>query len=292
MTTANSAIASIQSQLAAITSTLNGVMSIVDIGTENPTAGPVYESVLRRADKTRVNAYIDAYSSWVTLGSNPLTATNNTPNITVTKATTTVTISNASPALVTWTAIGLDEKDPVMFSTSGSLPTGLSINTIYYIRNKTANTFNVSATPSGALINTTSAGSGTHKGALGLVTGDLVSISGGIGGKGFSSGHIFGEFVVNAGATTSSFSFSTTVNATSGGSFGGSAVNIRRLNGRGMGTIWNSVDGGDTVVRTTSTGTSRYNFIIKANGDICYSTTVPLEVFATINAGGGSVICK
>ena len=77
----------------------------------------------------------------------------------------TVTISNASPAVVTYTAHGLAAGDTVTFSVTsgGSLPTGLTAGTTYYViaAGLGANVFEVSATSGGAAINTGSAGSGT-----------------------------------------------------------------------------------------------------------------------------------
>jgi len=72
------------------------------------------------------------------------------------------TISMASPGVVTWTGHNLAAGTAVKFQTSGTLPAPLAINTIYYVRNPLANSFNLSTTPSGALINTSSAGSGNH----------------------------------------------------------------------------------------------------------------------------------
>lgn len=76
----------------------------------------------------------------------------------------TVTISNASPAVVTWTGHGLVAGQPVVFSTTGALPTGLTPATVYYVISAglTANEFQVSATAGGSAINTSGAGSGTH----------------------------------------------------------------------------------------------------------------------------------
>lgn len=75
-----------------------------------------------------------------------------------------VTISNASPGVVTWNGHGLVAGQPVVFSTTGALPTGLTAGTIYYVVSGglTANTFSVAATPGGTAIDTSSAGSGTH----------------------------------------------------------------------------------------------------------------------------------
>lgn len=77
-------------------------------------------------------------------------------------STATVTISNASPGVVTHTAHGKSNGQPVMFTTTGALPTGLTAGTWYYVVNSTTNTYQVSATVGGSGINTSSAGSGTH----------------------------------------------------------------------------------------------------------------------------------
>lgn len=86
-------------------------------------------------------------------------------NGTFTQYTDTVTITVASPAVVTYTDtddIWTDD-DTVSFSSTGTLPTGLSAGVTYYVINLVAgaNTFEVSATSGGAAINTTAAGSGT-----------------------------------------------------------------------------------------------------------------------------------
>lgn len=76
--------------------------------------------------------------------------------------TTTVTMTIASPAVVSWTAHGLSDGDPVKFTTTGALPTGLTAGTTYYVKSPGTNSFNVAATPGGAAINTTGTQSGTH----------------------------------------------------------------------------------------------------------------------------------
>ncbi len=72
------------------------------------------------------------------------------------------TISNASPGVVTVAEHGKAAGTPVLFTTTGGLPTGLTANTVYYVLNPALNTFNVAATPGGTAINTSSAGSGVH----------------------------------------------------------------------------------------------------------------------------------
>jgi hypothetical protein len=75
----------------------------------------------------------------------------------------TCTISNASPAVITM-ANSFAANDPVVLSTTGTLPTGLTAGTVYYVSatGLSGASFSVSATAGGALINTSSAGSGTH----------------------------------------------------------------------------------------------------------------------------------
>lgn len=75
----------------------------------------------------------------------------------------TCTITIASPAVVTLNAHGLSVTDPVVFTTSGTLPTGLTAGTTYYVSSVvSANTFQVSATANGASINTSGSQSGTQ----------------------------------------------------------------------------------------------------------------------------------
>lgn len=75
-----------------------------------------------------------------------------------------VAISNGASATVTWNAHGLTAGQGVVFSTTGALPTGLTAGTTYFVRSAglTANEFTVAATPGGAAIATSTAGTGTH----------------------------------------------------------------------------------------------------------------------------------
>ncbi len=74
----------------------------------------------------------------------------------------TVTISIATPGVVTWNSHGLSNGAAVRFLTTGALPTGLTAGTIYYVVNSATNTFQVSATPGGSAINTSGTQSGTN----------------------------------------------------------------------------------------------------------------------------------
>ena len=78
-------------------------------------------------------------------------------------SSSTVTISVASPGVVTWTAHGLATNTPISFVTTGTLPTGIVSGTVYYVHTiLDANTFTLSTTAGGADINTTGVSTPTH----------------------------------------------------------------------------------------------------------------------------------
>ena len=77
-------------------------------------------------------------------------------------ASSAVTITIANPAVITWTGHALNVGDPVKFTTTGTLPTGLSTSPFYYVKTITTNTFTVSATYGGTEVQTTASGSGIH----------------------------------------------------------------------------------------------------------------------------------
>lgn len=70
----------------------------------------------------------------------------------------------AGTDLFTSTAHGLVAGTPVVFTTTGTLPAGVSLNTTYYViaSGLTANDFKVSATLGGSTIDVTDTGTGTH----------------------------------------------------------------------------------------------------------------------------------
>lgn len=74
------------------------------------------------------------------------------------------TITIASPAVITQPNHPLADGDAIKFSTTGSLPTGINPNTIYYVKvtNDTDN-FNIYTTSPNTLINTSGTQSGLHK---------------------------------------------------------------------------------------------------------------------------------
>lgn len=77
--------------------------------------------------------------------------------------TSPVTITIAAPGVITWTGHGLTNDTPVVFSTTGALPTGIVAGTTYFVRNAATNTFELSLTRGGvASITTSGTQSGTH----------------------------------------------------------------------------------------------------------------------------------
>ena len=73
----------------------------------------------------------------------------------------TITGTNATPGVFTLNAHGFLLNDPVLFKTTGTF-SGLVTNTVYFARDITANTFNLSLTSGGAAISTVGTQSGVH----------------------------------------------------------------------------------------------------------------------------------
>lgn len=75
----------------------------------------------------------------------------------------TATMTIASPCVVTWGSAAQADGTAVVFSTNGALPTGLTVGTTYYVKNRSGTTCNLTATYGGTtLINTSGTQSGTH----------------------------------------------------------------------------------------------------------------------------------
>jgi hypothetical protein len=82
-------------------------------------------------------------------------------NLGVTSSTFTVTI--ATPAVVTFGSLtNLPNGTAIQLTTTGALPTGLSVGTVYYVANVSGATCNLTATFGGANIDTTGSQSGVH----------------------------------------------------------------------------------------------------------------------------------
>ncbi len=73
----------------------------------------------------------------------------------------TVTV-DATSNIFTATAHGFGVGNPLRFTTTSTLPAPLALNTTYYARDITTDTFRVSATPTGTAIDIANTGTGTH----------------------------------------------------------------------------------------------------------------------------------
>jgi hypothetical protein len=74
-----------------------------------------------------------------------------------------ITMTIASPGVLTWTGHNLAANAAISIATTGALPTGLTAGTTYYVKSVLdANTFTLSATPGGTVIATTGTQSGVH----------------------------------------------------------------------------------------------------------------------------------
>ena len=82
--------------------------------------------------------------------------------VTNTNGKQTVTITIASPAVVTATGHSFQNGDIIQLYTTGALPSGLSTGIDYYVVNRATNTFQLSLTSGGSAINTSGTQSGTH----------------------------------------------------------------------------------------------------------------------------------
>lgn len=76
----------------------------------------------------------------------------------------TITMTIATPAVVTQVAHGLKSGTPISFTTTGALPTGVVAGTTYYViaTGLTADTFQFSTSIGGSAVNTTGSQSGVH----------------------------------------------------------------------------------------------------------------------------------
>jgi hypothetical protein len=82
-------------------------------------------------------------------------------------APATVTITVASPAVITWAGQNISVNTPIVFSTSGSLPTGIVAGNTYFVRTAAGNnSFTISTTLGGTQVNTTGTQTGVQSAAV------------------------------------------------------------------------------------------------------------------------------
>ena len=118
---------------------------------------PAKPFVIANSNLTSSNVTETEYSAWASGTTYALA-----DRVQIVSPTSTVTVSIASPGVVTWTAHGLPDNTPVRITTTGGLPTGLTAGQIYFTSGGTVNAFKLSLKPDGAPINTSGSQSGTH----------------------------------------------------------------------------------------------------------------------------------
>lgn len=116
-----------------------------------------------------LNQEIDSFGAIIDVTSNRLythigTAANpqyfvRDTSVTPTYSTLTGDIAIGTPAKINLVGHGLTENEPIQFF-SGFMPTGFALNTTYFVRNPSANDFELSATAGGASISVTAASTG------------------------------------------------------------------------------------------------------------------------------------
>lgn len=124
------------------------------------------------------------------------------------KKSSTVTITIASPGVVTMSGSDLEDGCPITLATTGALPTGLTAGTQYFAKRIGAfgnpnPTFNLAATVGGSAINTTGTQSGTHTATAGDQTGAIALASGGNCERKAVSGFLLNKNAISNGPAAS-----------------------------------------------------------------------------------------
>lgn len=208
-------------------------------------------------------------------------ATYNGDGTTSTAATgSTVTITIASPGVVTWTGHTFAANDAVYFTTTGALPTGLAINTKYYVRNPATNTFEVSLTSGGASINTSGTQSGVHTGASAGAWNDLVKCLSGTNNN--------GSVVAGDNVYIKCPTGTTTIDLAAGLTLTSSGTRTSPITFFfDDGTVW-SGNNGTIKIRGNTAGT--YNFIFSSYAHI-YTKNQNLEIWSMYTSSSTILFC-
>jgi len=162
-------------QLGGATSELQCLGVVLNNGTIGNTAWGVYLAG-NSGDMTMRNTGSLAWTSGVATGTKDLLLTRRAAaNLRfgaadVGATTATVTITIAAPGVVTWSSHTLSTGTPVVFTTTGALPTGITASTTYYAVVVNDNTFQIASSVANAIaatptvITTSGTQSGTHTG--------------------------------------------------------------------------------------------------------------------------------
>lgn len=114
-----------------------------------------YKTTVKKACTSRDEALVEFYSQIEAMGWELVDGNFTSKNIPYTDVDTTNNWCTSS-------GHSLSSGTPVQIVSSGTIPGGLAINTLYFVVNPTTNTFKLSTTYNGAAIDITSQGSGSH----------------------------------------------------------------------------------------------------------------------------------
>lgn len=88
-------------------------------------------------------------------------------------ATSVVTITIATPGVVSWTAHGLENGQRIQITTTGALPTGLTASTTYFVAGKATDDFKLATSLANAAAGTYIATSGSQSGVHTMVAASI-----------------------------------------------------------------------------------------------------------------------
>jgi hypothetical protein len=184
-----------------------------------------------------------------------------------TVGTATVTITIATPGVITWTAHGLVTGSPVVFTTTGALPTGITAGTTYFaITSSTlgVNTFQIATSAANAAAGTAVATSGTQSGVQTGTTSATVQSP-------LMTTTTFGPSGLTGSQTTPVLNLAQTWNTS------GNATGIK-LN------VTNTASGSSSLLMDLQVGgTSKFK--VDKNGDISFGNNLTASTFFNFNIG-------
>lgn len=215
---------------------------------------------------TRVILYPTSGSNWQSFIEGDYVTSGACP---ASSSTATVTITIATPGIITDTAHGLTGICPVTFTTTGALPTGLTASTVYYVvpSSITTNTYSVASSMANAAAGTMIATSGTQSGTQTRTSGVPISTAtaANIAGVNLSQGEWECRGIISRtlGASTSVTILSGSIGSTSAtiGTQGTNAATFLQTAANVMGAL-----GEDTKIgpeRTSLTSTTVLYLVAK-----------------------------
>ena len=218
-----------------------------------------------------------------------------------------ITITIASPAVFTFTGHSLTVGQPIRFTTTGALPTGLTVNAQYYViaTGLTANTFQISLTAGGAAVNTSGTQSGTHsfgkiKNALvtkelkvasgksvTIPSGSSLIVVGSSGGSGVADQYV-NTFSAQDIGGAKNFTVAPKLNGVDLTSIGINQTWQNMTGSRTSGTTYTNSTGKPIMVNVQSTGASTCSCVVSGVIVAIYSQTNNVETSSFIVPNGAT----